>query len=124
ALKLIHTDRALSPDAKPRLLREAQALALLNHPNVVTVHDIGNELDRVFIAMELIDGPTLATWLTSETRSWRDIVRVLLAAGQGLAAAHAAGVIHRDFKPANVIVGKDRVVVVDFGLARTGHEVD
>ncbi|HET9626643.1 MAG TPA: serine/threonine-protein kinase, partial [Kofleriaceae bacterium] len=122
ALKVINRRHLESPTSRPRLLREAQALALLHHPNVVTVHDIGSEVDRVFIAMELVEGPTLSTWLKAAPRTWRDTLRTLLAAGRGLAAAHAASIIHRDFKPANVIVGHDRVVVVDFGLARAGDD--
>ncbi|MDB4957631.1 MAG: hypothetical protein JWO36_5200 [Myxococcales bacterium] len=101
------------------LLREAQAMARLHHPNVVAVHDVGTlAVDRVWVAMELVDGVTLRSWLKSE-RTWREVVAVMLAAGAGLAAAHAAGLVHRDFKPDNVLVGKDgRVYVMDFGLAR------
>ncbi len=101
------------------LLREAQAMARLAHPNVVAVYDVGAMSDdRVFVAMELIDGATLRQWL-EQPRTWREILPVLRAAGTGLAAAHAAGLVHRDFKPDNVIVGNDgRVRVMDFGLAR------
>jgi tetratricopeptide (TPR) repeat protein len=102
------------------LLREAQALARLQHPNVVAVHDVGSlPGDRVFIAMEHVDGMTMRQWLKAERRSWRDIVPLMCAAGEGLAAAHRAGLVHRDFKPENVLVGRDgRVYVMDFGLAR------
>jgi len=124
ALKVIRPDRGASSYARARLLREAQALALLHHPNVVTVHDVGSEGDHVFVAMELVEGPTLAAWMRAEPRSWRAIRDVFVAAGRGLAAAHAAGIVHRDFKPHNVIVGADRVVVVDFGLARAGDAPD
>ena len=100
------------------LLREAQALAKLSHPNVVAAFDVGTHDERVYVAMEVVEGVSLHTWLASP-RSRRDIVRVLIAAGRGLAAAHAAGVMHRDFKPSNVMVSPDgRVRVVDFGLAR------
>ncbi|MFT3700046.1 MAG: protein kinase [Kofleriaceae bacterium] len=121
ALKIIHTERT-SPQARLRLVREAQALARLHHPNVVAVHDIGTG-EPMFIAMELVGGITLEAWLREAARDWREVVRVMADAGRGLAAAHAAGVIHRDFKPANTLVG-DRVVVVDFGIARVGDEVD
>jgi serine/threonine protein kinase len=102
------------------LLREAQALARLQHPNVVGVHDVGTlSGDRVFVAMELVEGKTLRKWLKGEQRSWREVIPVLVEAGKGLAAAHAAGLVHRDFKPDNVLVGDDgRVFVMDFGLAR------
>jgi tetratricopeptide (TPR) repeat protein/predicted Ser/Thr protein kinase len=124
ALKLIRPERGASSSARARLLREAQALAVLHHPNVVTVHDVGTEGDHVFVAMELVDGPTLGEWLRAETRSWRAIRDAFLAAGRGLAAAHAAGIVHRDFKPHNAIVGADRVVVVDFGLARAEADAE
>jgi serine/threonine protein kinase/tetratricopeptide (TPR) repeat protein len=101
------------------LLREAQALARLSHPNVVAVHDVGTlSGDQVFVAMELVDGTTLRQWLR-EDHSWREVCAIMSAAGAGLAAAHRAGLVHRDFKPENVLVGGDgRVRVMDFGLAR------
>ncbi len=117
ALKLL---RGASPsaDARARLTREAQAMARLQHPNVVAVHDVGTFGDRVFIAMEFIDGETLTDWLRGD-RSWKDVVRLFLQAGSGLGAAHRAGLIHRDFKPDNVLIGTDgRPRVLDFGLAR------
>ncbi|AFE10401.1 serine/threonine protein kinase [Corallococcus coralloides DSM 2259] len=102
-----------------RLLREAQAAARTRHPHVVAVHDVGTFGDVVFIAMELVDGGTLRQHLREATRPWRDVVRLYLQAGRGLAAAHAAGVVHRDFKPDNVLVDKEgRARVTDFGLAR------
>ena len=107
-----------------RMLREAQALARLSHPNVVAIYDVGATTgnDQVFIAMEHVEGCTLDAWLAS-THTWQEIVQMFIAAGHGLAAAHAAGVVHRDFKPANVLVGSDgRVRVMDFGLAREGRE--
>ncbi|HEY6037936.1 MAG TPA: serine/threonine-protein kinase [Kofleriaceae bacterium] len=101
------------------LVREAQAMARLSHPNVVAVHDVGVVGDRVFIAMELVAGTTLRTWIKAERRTWQDVIAVMRAAGEGLVAAHAVGLVHRDFKPENVIVGEDgRVRVMDFGLAR------
>jgi serine/threonine protein kinase len=99
-------------------LAEAKALARLSHPNVVPVHDVGIVDDHVYIVMELVRGEPLRSWVRAEARSQRDVLRAYLQAGEGLAAAHAAGLVHRDFKPDNAIVGADgRVRVVDFGLA-------
>jgi hypothetical protein len=101
-----------------RLLREAQAMARLQHPNVIAVYDVGTVDDSVFFAMEQVEGGTLRGWMT-EPRSWREVIAVFLQAGRGLAAAHGAGIVHRDFKPENVLVGQDgRVRVTDFGVAR------
>ena len=102
------------------LLREAQALARLSHPNVVAVHDVGTlPGHRVFVAMEQVDGQTLRRWYKEKPRTVGEVLHVMIAAGHGLAAAHAAGLVHRDFKPDNVLVGNDeRVRVMDFGLAR------
>ncbi|MCR9163887.1 MAG: protein kinase domain-containing protein [Nannocystaceae bacterium] len=110
-----------------RLVREAQAMARLSHPNVVQVYDAGVDDEKVYVAMEFVEGMTAARWLEDESRSWREVVRLFAEAGRGLAAAHEAGLVHRDFKPSNVLVGEDgRVRVADFGLASTAasHEVD
>jgi tetratricopeptide (TPR) repeat protein len=124
ALKVLH-DKVESSDAEQRLLREAQAMARLSHPNVVTVHDAGTKDGRPYVAMEFVEGYDLRTWLRRKTRDWREIVDKFAAAGDGLAAAHAAGLIHRDFKPANVLVGNDgRARVTDFGLARAAEAGD
>ncbi len=118
AIKLLRHTARTDPTEK-RLLREAQLLARLVHPNVVTVFDVGSIDGRLFLAMELIDGGTVHDWLRSTARSWRQIRDVFVDAGRGLAAAHQAGVVHRDFKPQNVLVGTDgRVCVTDFGLSR------
>jgi len=103
-----------------RLLREAQAMAKLSHPNVAGVFEVSTFEHQIFIAMEYIDGDALSGWLKhgEEPRPWREVVHVFAEAGRGLAAAHAAGMVHRDFKPDNVLVGSDgRVRVLDFGLA-------
>jgi predicted Ser/Thr protein kinase/tetratricopeptide (TPR) repeat protein len=104
--------------ARQRLVREAQALARLAHPNVVKVFDVGTDEGRVFLAMELVEGQSLRRWL-EPSRGWREALEILEQAGRGLAAAHALGLVHRDFKPDNVLVAEDgRVRVGDFGLVR------
>jgi len=123
ALKLLHArvlGDASATDARARLQREAQALARVSHPNVIGVHDIGTHAGQVFVAMELVDGWTLRQWLREKKRPWREIVATFLLAARGLAAAHRAGLIHRDVKPDNILIGRDgRVRVTDFGLARS-----
>ena len=120
ALKLM-LDGASAADryAQERLVREAQAIAKLSHPNVVVVHDVDTFHGRVFVAMEFVDGVTLADWLKEKDRRWQDILSVYLQAARGLSAAHRAGLVHRDFKPQNVMVAANGSVrVMDFGLAR------
>ncbi|HEX8698154.1 MAG TPA: serine/threonine-protein kinase [Myxococcaceae bacterium] len=128
ALKLLRPDESAEPslsDGEARMVREAQAMARLNHPHVVAVYDAGTlQSGSLFIAMEYVEGQTLRQWREQQPRSWREVLAAYLAAGKGLAAAHAAGLIHRDFKPDNVLVGKDgRVRVMDFGLARAAPEL-
>jgi hypothetical protein len=117
ALKLVKDDAA--PGLRARLLREAQAMARLEHANVVRVFEVGADGDRLFIAMELIEGETLTRWLAAAPRPWREVVAMFRAIGAGLTAVHAAGLVHRDFKPDNVLIDRDgRARVADFGLAR------
>jgi len=117
AVKVLRPD-ASGGEAAERLLREGRAIARLAHPNVVAVFDVGTHDGSVFVAMELVDGQGLDGWLDTP-RPWREVVGVFLQAGAGLIAAHAAGMVHRDFKPANVLMGKDgRSRVTDFGLVR------
>ena len=125
ALKLVsHFDAG--PSAGPaRLVREARAMARISHPNVAAVYDVGMVGDAVYIAMELIEGLTLSNWLKASPRPWTEILRMYLLAGRGLAAAHEVGLIHRDFKPDNVMVGPEgRPRVLDFGLARPASSDD
>ena len=134
AVKLVRADvfgSTHSGEGRARLLREAQAMAQLSHPNVVAVHEVGEHAGAVFLAMEYVQGQTVRTWLKEQhqadprRRRWRELVGVFLQAGEGLSAAHRAGLVHRDFKPDNVLVGKDgRVRVLDFGLARTHGRPD
>jgi tetratricopeptide (TPR) repeat protein/predicted Ser/Thr protein kinase len=120
AIKLVRVSgRALQPQDQERLVREARALARLSHPNVVAVYEVGLHGESVFLAMEFVRGPTLRSYAAARRSAWRDVVHAYLQAGAGLAAAHERGLVHRDFKPDNAIVGDDgRVRVVDFGLAR------
>lgn len=122
ALKLLKAEHQaagkLADELRIRLMREAQALARVTHPSVVTVHDVGIVDDQIYLAMEFVEGRTLTQWLAERPRGWREIVDTFLEAGEGLAAAHEAGVTHRDFKPDNVIISQSgRARVMDFGLA-------
>nr|MBA3393985.1 serine/threonine protein kinase [Deltaproteobacteria bacterium] len=107
------------PAYRARLLREAQVMARLEHPNVLRVYEVGSDRGRLFIAMELVDGVTLAAWLRVQRRPWREVLAMFAQVGAGLAAVHRAGLVHRDFKPDNVLVDREgRARVADFGLAR------
>lgn len=125
AVKLLHPTLSQSPreaTARARLVREAQAMARLSHPNVASIYDVGTVEGQVFIAMEYIEGKTLKEWLRQrpQTRKWPQVLDAFVQAGRGLAAAHRAGITHRDFKPENALIDEDgRVRVLDFGLART-----
>jgi serine/threonine-protein kinase len=119
AIKLLRERWSDERSTADRLRREAKAMAKLAHPNVVAVHDVGETEGQAYLTMELIDGVTVSAWLKEKPRRYREILECFLQAGRGLAAAHAVGIVHRDFKPDNVLVGKDgRVRVGDFGLAR------
>ncbi|MEM7153676.1 MAG: tetratricopeptide repeat protein [Myxococcota bacterium] len=117
AIKLLHPGS--SPRRAQRARKEAKALAKVNSPNVVSVFDVGRVGDETFIAMEFVDGQTLDQWLEREAGGWRSVLGVFIGAGRGLAAAHAAGLVHGDFKPANVMVDRSgHARVLDFGRAR------
>jgi eukaryotic-like serine/threonine-protein kinase len=136
AIKVLHVvgggpeDRAAAP---ARLLREAQAMARVQHENAIAVYEVGTFLphgghddparvEQVFVAMELIEGRTLRQWMAEADRGWREVVALFVKVGRGLAAAHAAGLVHRDVKPENVLVARDgRVKVTDLGLAAPGR---
>jgi serine/threonine protein kinase/tetratricopeptide (TPR) repeat protein len=125
ALKLLKSRSDDRDSARVRLQREAQALAKLDHRNVVHVYDVGVHAEQLFVAMEFVEGQTLRTWMraSAKPRPWAEVVRVFAEAGRGLAAAHGVGLVHRDFKPDNVMLGDDgRVRVMDFGLARADPE--
>jgi eukaryotic-like serine/threonine-protein kinase len=124
ALKVLRPD--LAGDAAQlaeRLVRESRLMAKASHPGVITVHDVGRDGDQVYVAMELIHGETLGKWLKRVPRTVEQVVAMFRRAGAGLGAAHRAGLVHRDFKPENVLVELDgaevrRVLVTDFGVAR------
>ncbi len=126
ALKLVHARLGHDPRFGDRMRREARALAKLVHPNVVHVYEVSKHEGRFFLAMEYVEGQTLGAWIDEAKPSWSQVLEAYLAAGEGLAAAHAVGLVHRDFKPENVLRGVDgRVCVADFGLARFGtHSSD
>jgi hypothetical protein len=124
ALKVVRAvgQEASGPSREVRLLREAKAAAALSHPNVVVIYEVGELGGRPFIAMELVNGGTLRHWLAAAPRTPREILAMFAQVGRGLAAAHDAGIVHRDFKPDNVLVGKDgRPRVADFGVARQSN---
>src|SRR5690606_7673011 len=119
ALKCLRS-RGLQAELRDRLVREAQAMAKLSHPNVVSGYDVPAPAPgEVVLAMEYVPGVNLRRWRSQQARGWEEVLGMLVEAGQGLAAAHAQGLLHRDFKPSNVLVGEDdRPRVTDFGLAK------
>ncbi|MDC0722635.1 serine/threonine-protein kinase [Nannocystis bainbridge] len=122
AIKVLR-DAAQDPNARDRMIREAQAMARLSHPNVVQVHEINEQDGQIYVAMEFVKGLTLRAWLSEQVHAWRPIRDIFVQAGRGLAAAHAEGLVHRDFKPDNVLIGNDgRARVADFGLAGTAGQ--
>ncbi|MCY1067318.1 serine/threonine-protein kinase [Nannocystis sp. RBIL2] len=124
AIKVLSRRHFDNRQIRARMVREAQALARLSHPNVVQVYQVGEHDEGIYVAMEYVHGQTLRSWLRAEKRPWRQVLRTLIGAGRGLAAAHAAGLVHRDFKPDNVLVGEDtRARVVDFGLVHADGSV-
>lgn len=118
ALKLVHSRNNEDAVQHQQTLREAKALARVTHPRVISIYEVGEADGRLYLTMEFVDGITLRRWQTEGTRHWRDIVCMYVHAGDGLRAAHAVGVVHRDFKPDNVLIGPDGLPrVADFGLA-------
>ncbi|MEM6795316.1 MAG: serine/threonine-protein kinase, partial [Acidobacteriota bacterium] len=119
AVKVLRSAPDTAAGSPERLLREARALARLQHPNVLTIHDIGESAGRVFVATELLAGSTVAEWLSEGERPWTEVVEIFVGVAQGLAAAHAQGLVHRDVKPSNMMIsGEGEGLLVDFGIAR------
>ena len=118
AVKFLFDDLA-DPAARRRFQREAQMASSLNHPHILTVYDAGDFEGRQYLVTEFIDGGTLTGWARAEKRTWREIVALLAGVADGLAAAHAAGILHRDIKPDNILVGNNGYAKLsDFGLAK------
>lgn len=125
ALKILSQAPAGIHKKRARTLREARAAGRVSHPNIIAVYEVGEVDGNIYIAMEYVEGTTLLQWQTQRSRAWGEIVAMYLQAGEALLAAHEAGVVHRDFKPDNVLVGRDeRPRVVDFGLARVDLSED
>ncbi len=125
ALKLVRRQLLDKPAVRARMTREAQAMARLSNPHVVQVYQVGEHDGGIYVAMEFIDGQTLGQWLQGGPRGWQAVLRVVSEAGRGLAAAHAAGLVHRDFKPDNVLVDRHgQARVLDFGLVQAEHHAD
>ena len=125
ALKVLRSERSRRPDTQARFLREAKAMARLDHPNVIRLYEVGTHEGRVFLALEYVEGRSLRRWIEHDHPPAEQILARYLEAGRGLAAAHEAGLMHRDFKPDNAVLGDDgRVRVVDFGLARSTRGTD
>ena len=123
ALKLLKTQRAGSLKQRHLIVREARAAARVSHPNVISIYEVNEADGQIHIAMEYVEGQTLRQWQRQEKRPWRELLGMYLQIGEGLKAAHAANIVHRDFKPENVLLGKDgRPRVVDFGLAQVGTD--
>ncbi|HWB77690.1 MAG TPA: serine/threonine-protein kinase, partial [Nannocystaceae bacterium] len=125
AIKFIHGHLADQDTTRARFLREARAMARLSHPNVVQIFEADEADGRLFIALEFVVGSSLRTYLAEQRSAlhWRELVAIFRAAGEGLAAAHAAGIVHRDFKPDNVLrTASGTIKVADFGLAGIASE--
>ena len=123
AVKLL-ADSGADPIARGRFQREAQLCSALNHPHILTVLDAGEHEGRQYLVTEFVDGGTLREWVSAAPRGWQQSLDLLIGVADGLAAAHAAGILHRDLKPANILVAKNGYAkLADFGLAKTIERV-
>src|SRR5216684_5887508 len=121
AIKFLSNELA-DAEARRRFQREAQMASSLNHPHILTVHDIGEFEGRQYLVTEFVDGGTLKTWAKREKRTWRQIVELLVGVADGLAAAHGAGILHRDIKPDNILIARSGYAkLADFGLAKLAN---
>ncbi len=124
AIKVLHAEATEESTGRARLVREAQAMAKVSHPNVAHVYEVSQHEGRVYVVMQFIDGVDLRAWQEERSPAWSEVVQAYIQAARGLAAAHAAGLVHRDFKPSNVMIDKDaHVSVLDFGIARLQDEL-
>src|SRR6185503_2912554 len=124
AIKFLSSELA-DADARRRFQREAQTASSLNHPHIVTVHDVGELDGRQYLVTEFVDGGTLKDWAQATKRTWREIIELLTGVADGLAAAHAAGIVHRDIKPENILVANNGYAkLADFGLAKLWEATD
>jgi serine/threonine protein kinase len=125
AVKLLRTEGRIGAEARKRFVLEARAASALNHPNIITIYDIGRDGDDDFIAMEYVDGPSLASVISQNRLGIEDALIYGIQIADALATAHAAGILHRDLKPANIMVtGKGSIKVLDFGLAKLIEAAD
>ena len=119
ALKILPELFVADQDRLARFRREAQVLASLNHPHILTVYDAGEFAGRQYLITEFVDGGTLKSWVQAGERTWLEIIELLIGIADGLAAAHQAGILHRDIKPENILVAKNGYAkLADFGLAK------
>src|SRR5438128_294756 len=124
AIKFLSADLA-DAAARRRFQREAQMASSLNHPHILTVHDAGEFDGRQYLVTEFVDGGTLSDWVRAEPRDWQQIVELLIGVADGLATAHAAGILHRDIKPANILVSTSGYAkLADFGLAKLSESAE
>jgi serine/threonine protein kinase len=125
ALKFLPEEMASDPDAVRRFRREAETIALLNHPHICTIYDIGEHDGQAFIAMECVEGVNLKTYISRKTLETAELVDISLQVTRALEAAHDRGIVHRDIKPGNIVVADGGTIkVLDFGLARRFRNIE
>jgi len=124
ALKFLPSEYTAEPELKARFVREAQAAAALNHPNIITVHEVAEFEKKLYIAMEYVEGQSLKDFIAGKELSLSEVIDIATQISDGLAAAHQAGIVHRDVKPQNILLGNDgRARICDFGLVKLKKDV-